>query len=180
MKPTIYKPSIYKGAGIYKAGAEAMGMSLNLNDYTYTELINDIVYKNGFNRRGTADEYVRYYPELGLLSFNLFVVKNSIIPITNLNDPWISLFSLINDEFYFSDFITSDQKPEGVLGMFNSSMLSQGMCLNDHGYYLLANSNIVSTAQTDETKCVSMKNLIDPNGICRGAPVSRSFAVIRK
>jgi hypothetical protein len=26
MEPTIYKPSIYKGAGIYKAGAEGGGM----------------------------------------------------------------------------------------------------------------------------------------------------------
>ena len=174
------EPTINNTPTIYKMGPESKEMSLNLNDYSYIELINDIVYEYGFNRRGTSDEYVRYYPDLSLLSFNLLVVKNSIIPINNLNDPWIALFSLVNDDFYFSDFITPDQKPTGVLGMFNSSMISQGICFSGDGYYLLSNSNIVTTSLTSDTKRISMKNLIDPDGICRGAPVSRAFAVTKK
>lgn len=36
MKPTIYKPSIYKGAGIYKAGAEGGGGDLLYYDSDFT------------------------------------------------------------------------------------------------------------------------------------------------
>lgn len=175
------KPTIYNAPTIYKTGAEKE-MSLNLNDYSHIELIDDVIYKPGFNRRETPDEYVRYYPELGLISFNLFVVKDSIIPISTLNDPWVQLCSLVNDNFYFSDYITADQQPMGVLGMFNSGMISQGMCLSGGGVILLATSNIVTTALTNDpsTKYLSMKNLIDPDGICRGAPISRSYAVTKK
>jgi hypothetical protein len=36
MEPTIYKPSIYKGAGIYKVGAEGGGGGV-LSDSTRTQ-----------------------------------------------------------------------------------------------------------------------------------------------
>lgn len=170
---------MYKGNSIYKSAGENKIISVNLNDYQYVDLIDDIVYETGFNRRGTLEEFVRYYPDLSIVSFNLFVVTNSVIPKAQIPDPWILLFSLTNNDFYFSDFVTGEQKPTGVLGMFNSGMLTQGMEY-DGIQYNLSTSCIVTTTIVTNYKKVSMKNLIDPDGVCRGAPISRSYAVTKK
>lgn len=69
MEPTIYKPSIYKGAGIYKTGAEGGGGGGNIvhigsNDYEFVQIGNLYVINrnldelfSGINFNGGSDTY---------------------------------------------------------------------------------------------------------------------------
>lgn len=100
--------------------------SLNLNDYSYDSLIDNIQYLNGFNRRNSNDEYCRYYKDLNLLAFNLIISKSSAVTATS----WTSLFKLTDNRFYFSDYTTNENIPVGVFGLNGGVILSIGVKYN--------------------------------------------------
>lgn len=78
MEPTIYKPSIYKGAGIYKTGAEGGGGNVNL--YDFFEVVDNIYMNDMYNA----------YPPYQLaetVNNDDFLLEASIfIPNTSIND----------------------------------------------------------------------------------------------
>lgn len=70
MEPTIYKPSIYKGAGIYKAGAESGGGGIDLKNVA---ILTDAA--NGVNFE--SKEIVSYLASSG---FHIYNSDYSIYP----------------------------------------------------------------------------------------------------
>lgn len=159
---------IYKEPSIYKGGGNKI-ISLNLNDYDFESLIDDINYLNGFSRRGSSDEFLRYYEELSLLAINLNLKNTSSI---TAND-WTQVFSLISNKFWFSDYDTDEHRPMGVLGENNGSMLTVGT--SNFGY---TNKNIVLTSFTGN-KSIDYKDIYLQESNY-GVVVSRCYAVVKK
>lgn len=151
--------------------------SLNLNDYSYESLINNIQYLNGFNRRNSNDEYCRYYKDLNLLTFNLVVNKSSAVTATS----WTSVFKLTDNRFYFSDFTTNENIPIGVFGMDSGAIMAVGVNYNPP--YTGTNTNLVlcniagfgGSQQGD----ITYKDFIAQEANY-GVYVSRSFIVTSK
>ena len=152
--------------------------SLNLNDYSYESLINNIQFLNGFNRRNSNDEYCRYYKDLNLLAFNLVISKSSAVTATS----WTSLFRLTDNRFYFSDYTTNENIPVGVFGLNSGAILSIGVKYNPP-YNTGTNTNIVlcnlAGFSVSEQGDITYKDFImqETN---YGAFVSRSFIVTPK
>lgn len=74
MEPTIYKPSIYKGAGIYKVGAEGGGGGGSVGGIT-TKMIDSevgikIVDENGY----IGASITNYFPHVGNTYYNNFAI----------------------------------------------------------------------------------------------------------
>lgn len=71
MEPTIYKPSIYKGAGIYKAGAEGGGGAVAIT----TKMIDSevgikVVDENGY----VGATLTNYFPHVGNTYYNNYAI----------------------------------------------------------------------------------------------------------
>jgi hypothetical protein len=147
--------------------------SLNLNDYSYESLIDNIQFLNGFNRRNTNDEYCRYYKDLNLLAFNLLISKSSAVTAPS----WTSLFRLTDNRFYFSDFSTNENMPVGVFGLDGGATLSIGVKYTPT--YPTTNTNLVLCNLDSSNGDIKYKDIIiqETN---YGAVVSRSFIVTPK
>lgn len=159
---------LYDEPSVYKSNGNAI-ISLNLNNYNFESLINDINYLNGFSRKGSNDEFVRYYEGLSLLAINLNLKNTSSI---TAND-WIQVFTLISDKFWFSDYDTDANMPVGVLGQNNGSVLTIGT--NSSGF---TNKNIVLTALTGN-KSIDYKDVFLQESNY-GVVVNRCYAVVKK
>ena len=157
------QPSIYKNSNGNKL------ISLNLNDYNYESLIDNINYLNGFDRRGSSDEFLRYYEDLSLLSMNLNLKNTSSVSAAN----WVQLFTLISDKFWFSDYQTNDQRPVGVLGENSGAILTIGT--NSYGD---TNKNIELTGFTGN-KSIDYKDVFIQEANY-GVVVTRCYAVVKK
>ena len=72
MKPTIYKPSIYKGTGIYKAGAEGgSGGSVSISTHMIdSEVGIKVVDENGYVGATLTD----YFPHVGNTYYNNYAI----------------------------------------------------------------------------------------------------------
>lgn len=147
-------------------------VSLNLNDYEYVDLIDNLVFEEGFSRRGSVDEYVRYFPSLGLLAINLCIFKSTAITSVG----WTSVASLTDDRFYFSDYTDTSNMPMGLLGMDTGAVIASGITYNPPNTGTNKNlvySNFITTG------FLAFKDVVmqeDNYGVF----FSRSFAVVNK
>lgn len=160
---------IYEQTCIYK-NSDGNNLSLNLNDYNFESLIDDINYLNGFNRRGTINEFVRYYEDLSILSINLFLKNNS--PIT-AND-WVDVFTLVSNKFWFSDFDVPEHQPIGPLGINSGTMLTIGLnSIAD------TNKNLLLTTLTTGDGRMAYKDIyLQENNY--GVVINRAYSVVKK
>lgn len=152
-------------------GASSIG-SLNLNDYDYVDLTDNLVFEPGFSRRGSVDEYVRYFPVLGLLAINLCIFKSTEITSAN----WTPVASLTDDRFYFSDYTDTSNMPIGVLGMNSGAVIASGITYNPPNTGTNKNlvySNFITTGY------LAYKDVVMQEANY-GVFFSRSFAVVNK
>ena len=169
--------TVKNSGNVYNCSNPPKVFSLNLNDYSFESLINNIQYINGFGRRNSNDEYCRYYKDLSLLSFNLVVVKSSAVTATS----WTSVFKLTDNRFYFSDFNANENIPVGVFGINGGSMLSIGVKYNPPNTG--TNTNLVlcgiGTGVGAQQGDIMYKDFIKQE-TNYGVVVSRSFIVTPK
>ena len=147
-------------------------VSLNLNDYEYDDLIDSLVWEGGFNRRGTVDEFVRYYPALDLLAISLVVVRSTQVDATS----WVEFATLTDDRFYFSDFVDTATMPVGVFGIDSGSSFAPGVTYNPP--VSGTNKNIVLSAFISSGKLAFKDVLIQVNNY--GVAFNKAFIVCRK
>ena len=85
MQPTIYKPSIYNGNGIYKNGASGGGGE-NIDDYLLLEYITQMPNNSGSNYFSIPFETLAndYFELTFMLDNNLYT--NSVLPGFSTND----------------------------------------------------------------------------------------------
>ena len=159
---------IYEQPSIYKSVGE--NLSLNLNDYNFESLINNINYLNGFNRRGTDNEFVRYYDDLSILSINLFLKNNSSL---TAND-WIDLFTLVSNKFWFSDFDTPEHQPIGPLGINSGTMITIGL-----DSAAQTNKNLLLTTLTTGDGRMAYKDIYLQESNY-GVVINRAYSVVKK
>jgi hypothetical protein len=115
MEPTIYKPSIYKGAGIYKIGAEGgggggdlpegytpaiyarangsvslefTGLNVNYNDKFVIELDLKIVQQGSLGFKASNNS-ARLYPDIGVVSDSSFIPRYSYSTNITSSTNWL-------------------------------------------------------------------------------------------
>jgi len=133
MKPTIYKPSIYKGAGIYKVGAEGGGGGANF-------IIKDI---NGIEYE--IKDYIKLTPVNGNAPF--YTMINAGVAY---NDTYI--FDLELNQFSGGEsYKTLLQRKANVDGYNRDFADGIGVLLNfsPYGYFRIMGTNLGNSAIGD-------------------------------
>lgn len=88
MGPTIYKPSIYKGAGIYKTGAEGGGGGIGEELFRITDIVAGFQANQGNNK--TIIDKIRYDGSIPFIRNSDFGSTTSWQNLLNLGAAWTS------------------------------------------------------------------------------------------